>query len=49
MPQPGTLAALPEAGLAALVLTTPNEVSLASHSQNTIFFFFKLQGKFFYI
>ena len=39
MPRPGTLAALPKAGLAALVLTTPNEVSLVSHSQNTIYFF----------
>lgn len=46
MPQPGTLAALPEAGLAALVLTTPNEVSLASHSQNTIFFFLNCRESF---
>lgn len=39
MPRPGTLATLPKAGQAALVLTTPNEVSLVSHSQNTVFFF----------
>ena len=39
MPRPRPLAVLPEAGLAALVLTMPNEVSLVSHSQNTIFFF----------
>lgn len=36
-PQPRALAALPKAGLAALVLTTLNEVSLVSHSQNTVF------------